>query len=456
MVSSHQNANEGTTPAKNESPPSPFTSHLSELTIGAHVLFATDDWFAAAENLLHSTPPTFIPDLYCTEGKVMDGWETRRRRLPGHDWCVIKLGGQGGIVQGIEIDTAHFTGNHVPGISIQGIDLSALKGTDSVSWMPGALERIVSSEEKRGIGASLDQVAAAQKACEGVVVGGDEDKKWRYLLEQTELKPGYEETRMHRFYLEYEDKVTTHVRVNYHPDGGVARLKVWGIPSPSSPKPPLYSPAQTSHECTVVPHSCSALHFFPALPTGCMELSSSTMGGRGVHCSDRHYGIPSNLIQHMAGRDMGDGWETARHPDRPSIWVKNEETGLLDSNLMDYCILKLGSVSKEGGICRIVLDTRHFRGNYPESAKVEGCYIINDAHIPDHEIEEQYKESWFTLIPRSRLGPDSLHVYDADLDQIESCEGRKVSHVKVTIYPDGGLSRVRVYGFGDDVCYSRL
>eukprot|EP00957_Ditylum_brightwellii_P109545 8354412-Ditylum_brightwellii.AAC.1 len=129
----------------------------------------------------------------------------------------------------------------------------------------------------------------------------------------------------------------------------------------------------------------------------------------------------------MPGRDMGDGWETARHPDRPSIWVKNEETG---------------SVSKEGGVRRIVLDTRHFRGNYPESAKVEGCYIVNDAHIPDHEIEEQYKESWFTLIPRSRLGPDSLHVYDADLDQIESCEGRKVSHVKVTIYPDGGSMSV--------------
>jgi allantoicase len=92
-------------------PPS-FTS-LTSLSDGGRILFATDEWFAAADNLLTAAPPTFIPEKFTDFGKWMDGWESRRKRVAGHDWCVLELGLRGKIV-GVEIDTAFFTGNNAP------------------------------------------------------------------------------------------------------------------------------------------------------------------------------------------------------------------------------------------------------------------------------------------------------------------------------------------------------
>ena len=84
---------------------SPFTNqNFTNLVSSSHVLFATDEWFARAENLVKDSDPTFDPDLYCDEGKVMDGWESRRRREAGHDWCVIATPHKGD-VYGIELDT---------------------------------------------------------------------------------------------------------------------------------------------------------------------------------------------------------------------------------------------------------------------------------------------------------------------------------------------------------------
>jgi allantoicase len=52
---------------------------LTSSLLGARVIFATDEWFAIADNLLNPNPPTFDPNAYCSQGKVMDGWESRRR-----------------------------------------------------------------------------------------------------------------------------------------------------------------------------------------------------------------------------------------------------------------------------------------------------------------------------------------------------------------------------------------
>lgn len=86
-------------------------------------MFATDDWFAAAENMINDSNPIFIADKYTEFGKWMDGWETRRRRLPGHDWCIIKLVSNS-TINGFHVDTAFFTGNYAPYISIQGARLT--------------------------------------------------------------------------------------------------------------------------------------------------------------------------------------------------------------------------------------------------------------------------------------------------------------------------------------------
>ena len=159
-----------------------------------------------------------------------------------------------------------------------------------------------------------------------------------------------------------------------------------------------------------------------------------------MSCSNQHYGTPQNLLQATLGKDMGDGWETARHPERPASWKRDMETGLVDSDLMDWCVVKLGRVATKG-IDRILLDTKHFRGNYPESVKVEGCSCSSP------EVDQQVE--WFPLVSRCRMAADSEHVYDRSMGQVENAD-RVVSHVRVSIYPDGGLSRVRVYAEVDE------
>jgi allantoicase len=137
---------------------------------------------------------------------------------------------------------------------------------------------------------------------------------------------------------------------------------------------------------------------------------------------------------------MGDGWETARHPSRPSILFKDKATGLVDSPLKDWGILKLGKPAVDG-VARIILDTKHFRGNYPESVLVEGAFV--ESYVSDDTVPTE--ANWFTLVPRTRMSPDSEHVFERVLEQLENSKNA-VTHVRVSIFPDGGISRVRVYG----------
>jgi allantoicase len=304
-----------------------------------------------------------------------------------------------------------------------------------VHEIPGILDRFLFGPS-RGTGATPDEVRQAEQAV------SQHGVSWKTLLPKTPLRPGYQETRMHYFTLD-EPTTGTHVRVNYYPDGGVARLRLWGDSTARETLrrqlSPMYSSVVRSSACTLVSHSQD--DSLPSRqPFEFPELSSSLFGGIGLACSNQHYGHPSNLIQPSLGKDMGDGWETARHPNRPDLWTKNKETGLLDSPLMDWCILKLGSVARDG-IERIILDTKHFRGNYPESVRVEGCSVESDDSL-------DVATPWFPLIPRCRMTPDSEHVFDRH--QIANND-RVVSHVKVSIFPDGGLSRVRVYAAPDSL-----
>lgn len=416
-------------PCTNVEPPSPFAisgqyKNLCSANDGAKILFATDDWFAAAENLLKDTPPIFDPDAYCEQGKVMDGWETRRRREAGHDWCLILLPYRASI-SCLELDTAHFTGNQVPKINMEIADLSTEALQRLVQQLPHAMERLLFGGVQ-GTGKTPEEVQQALEA-----VGGLE---WQELLSTTELSPGYENSRMHYVTLA-ASKVGTLVRVNYFPDGGVARLKLWGE-SLGDVKPtpqPLYMPIETGDICTVVKHSSTDL---PPSRLECEyeEISSLDLGGIGVSCSNKHYGEPWRLLQKSLGKDMGDGWETARHPHRPPILIKDPNTHLIASPLMDWAILKLGKVA-ENGVARVILDTKHFRGNYPESVMLEGCY--NPDEVADVE--------WFPLVQRTRMSPDSEHLFERSKDQLFNAT-RPVTHVRLSTYPDGGVSRVRVYG----------
>jgi allantoicase len=412
---------------KNVAPKGPYAGSYANLcseSAGAKTLFATDDWFAPADILLKDGPPIFDPNAFCEQGKVMDGWETRRRREAGHDWCLIQLSDRAEI-SALEIDTAHFTGNNTPKISIEIADLTCAQMSAMVKALPNAFERLLHGGVQ-GTGSTPEEVCEALEATKQV--------EWKQLLPVSPLGHGFENSRMHYVTLD-SPMVGTIIRVNYFPDGGVARLRVWGSSyHPYTPKThPQYMPIETGKICTVVRHSDTDMT--PSrLPFEYPELSSQDNGGIGLACSNKHYGEPWFLTQNTLGKDMGDGWETARHPDRPSVLVVDPKTNLIDSPLKDWAILKLGKEA-ENGVARVIIDTKHFRGNYPESVLIESAYSPTDD--PNAE--------WFPLIPRTRMAPDSEHVFDRSLDQVQNAT-RQVTHIRISIFPDGGVSRLRFYG----------
>lgn len=417
---------------------SPFYGkNYKNLVSNSHVLFATDEWFARCDNLVKDTSPVFVPDLYCPEGKVMDGWETRRRRVAGHDWCVIALNSLRGDVCGIELDTAHFTGNQTPRVSIEVANCYNEKLDEEewkFTWMPGAVTRLAQGGGIQGTGKSPKEIERAQKACEGFT--------WVEILGRTVLQPGYEETRMHYFSVPEEvrekTKGFTHIRVNYFPDGGVARMKLWGRPITFGENTHESSPTK---EVFNVPPSFK--------PYADPELSCEIYGGQGLSCSNKHYGVPANLIRQGEGKDMGDGWETARHPDRPPVLIKDPKTDLIDSPLLDWAVIKLG-LGGAKSVSRIILDTKHFKGNFPESVSIEGCdasceKISDDIVCAVKPGMDDDRLDWFPLLKRSRMGPDREHLFDGNSSALVNATNH-ITHVRVSIFPDGGLSRVRIYG----------
>lgn len=464
--------------------------NLSSSANSAKILFATDEWFASAENILSPYPPTFIADLYCEQGKVMDGWETRRKRTEGHDWCVVKLGCGGDddssgpmMIESVELDTAYFTGNQTPRVSIEAMKITRNEQDCNIdnddylyNWMPGAISRLVCGKSFQGTGQSPDTIRLAHAACQAVALNttNQQSDAWITILPMVELQPGYEESRHHKFQLDDDARQkleeiggVTHIRLNYYPDGGVARMKVWGYPMKSSSTSTLTNNSQeifsraAAAAAVVHPHSSTTSSTPPPssksfhLP----EVSSVLHGGEGLECSNKHYGVPSNLIRTTLGVDMGDGWETARHPHRPAVVTKDPVTGLQDTPLMDWAVLKLGmggvveQSGGKGGVERIIIDTRHFKGNFPESVSIDACCCRNlsddvvcaSAAATDNDSSNSGVE-WFPLLKRTALSADAEHEFLRDNGKMIVNGSRGVTHVRVSIYPDGGLSRVRIYG----------
>jgi allantoicase len=308
---------------------------LEQPRLGTRVTFATDEFFAAKERLIQPADPVFIDDKYDDHGKWMDGWESRRRRTPGFDHCIVQLGVPG-FVRGFDIDTSFFTGNFPPQASI---------------------DACVSDED---------------------VPEGD----WAEIVPMTELTGD-----AHHFVPVANRTVWTHLRLNIYPDGGIARLRIYGEVRPD------FDDAD-----------------------GIVDLVALKNGGRALSASDEHYGSMHNLNLPGRGVNMGDGWETARRRGPGNDWV----------------ILALGC---PGSVERIEVDTAHFKGNYPDRVSVEA------ASFERHEDAAVDSERWQTLLPESRLHMDQQHYFEAELADIGT-----VSHVRMSIYPDGGVSRLRVFG----------
>jgi allantoicase len=313
---------------------------LASVRLGGAVIQANDEFFAPKENLLREGAPVFIDGKYTERGKWMDGWETRRRRTAGHDWCIVRLG-LPGIVRGVVVDTTHFKGNYPEACSIEACTLAG----------PLTAEQV-------------------------------HDASWRELLGHSELLGDARNP----FAVAARERVT-HLRLNIYPDGGVARLRVHGQVTPDWARLRARG--------------------------GQVDLAAVENGGRVIAASDMFFGHRHNLIMPGRGTSMADGWETKRRRGPGNDWV----------------VIELG---RAGEIERVELDTIHFKGNAPGSCMLETCSGSND-DVPE--------TGWHVLLPQTALQPDMLHVFEDQLNATGNA-----THARLNIYPDGGVSRLRLFG----------
>lgn len=307
---------------------------LASRSVGGGVVAANDELFAPRESLVRPEAPAFTPYTFGPKGQLYDGWETRRRREPGHDWALVRLGVPG-VVRGVVVDTAYFTGNYPPEVSVEGTFVDGYPSPE-------------------------DLLAAA----------------WFPLVRRAPVEG---DTR-NPFAVDGE-RLTSHVRLCLYPDGGVARLRVHGD---AVPDPRL-------------------------LGAGPLDLAALENGGEVVGCSDMFYSSPRNLLAPGLARVMGEGWETARRRDGGNDFVEIRLSG-------------------PGVVRSAELDTSCFVGNAPGWASLRG----RDERVGDGS-------TWLDLLPRRRLQPDTRHRFLLRATT-------EVTHVRLDVYPDGGMARVRLWG----------
>ncbi|MBS0554340.1 MAG: allantoicase, partial [Proteobacteria bacterium] len=276
---------------------------LANPRLGAKALAASDDFFAEVSRMLNPEPAQFVPGKFDTNGKWMDGWESRRKRVAGHDWALVKLGVKG-VIRGFDVDTSHFTGNYPPAVSIE----ACVSDTDDVEALKAAT--------------------------------------WTEILPATACGPN-----SHHIVECASTEAWTHLRVNMYPDGGIARLRVYGRPVGT-----LAAKAASGE---------------------LVDLVAMENGGRAVSWNDASFGSSASaLLLPGRGMNMGDGWETRRR----------REPG------NDWCVLELGA---PGTVDKIEVDTAFFKGNYPDRCSVQAAYVTGGT---DRSITTQ-SMFWQTLLP---------------------------------------------------------
>lgn len=330
----------------------PF-AHLPDLAdrrLGAGVVAANDEFFAERENLLKPERAEFDPRRFGHKGKIMDGWETRRRRGSGadrpypaaedHDWALVRLGAPG-TIRGIVVDTAHFRGNYPRAVSVEGTSLPGSPSpedllADEVTWTVLVPRTVIGGHAANGF--TVGAVGAV--GAEG------------------------------RF---------THLRVNQHPDGGIARLRVYGEAAPD-------------------PEWLGVL--------GTFDLVALENGGRVEDASDRFYSPPVHTILPGRSRSMDEGWETRRRRDQGNDWIHYR--------LVERAEIRAAEI-----------DTAYLKGNAAGWAALS----VRDGAAGD----------WRQILPRTRLQPDTNHRFALPTPAI-------ATEVRIDIYPDGGISRLRLFG----------
>jgi allantoicase len=322
--------------------------NLASARLGAKGIFSTDEFFAPLSRMLSDELPDFDPALYDDNGKYMDGWESRRKRVPGHDYAVIRLAMPGRIL-GLDIDTHWFTGNYPPFASVE------------AAFSPD----------------------------------GDpdphNDAAWTEILAKSPLGPS-----AHHFFPNADrEKVWTHLRLHIYPDGGVARLRVYGM---------------------------AFFDWAKVKPDEEIDLAYIFHGAKSLAWSDAHYGNPDKILGPGRGNNMGDGWETKRRRGPGHDWA----------------IIRLGH---PGTIRRISVDTQFFKGNFPDTCELLGANLpgLGDT-LSQAEITAS--ESWKPILSRQKLQAHHIHDYAAP----DVADIGPVTHVRYGMFPDGGTMRLRLWG----------
>ena len=315
--------------------------NLASPKMGTKIISVSDEFFGEATRMLSDQEPVFIEDKYDTHGKWMDGWESKRRRDGGNDWAIIKLGSPG-IISTIEVDTSFFTGNFPPFFSLEGTDSQEIPKNDN-EWVPLITKSSLIGDQKNNFN--------------------------------------------------IESNITlNYVRFQIFPDGGVARLRLFGE----------------------VKYDWSNFN-----NNELIEFSSLNLGGSIITFNNAHYGDVSALLSLGRGKTMGDGWETRRRREPGNDWI----------------IIKL---AKKAIVKNIEIDTAHFKGNFPDQASIQAVSTSSELNVKNI-IKDS--EKWDFILNKTKLKADNVHKFNLDLNS-----QKEATHIRLNIYPDGGVSRLRIFG----------
>ncbi len=320
-----------------------FSNGLIDLApsrLGSKVVFKTDEFFASASRIINPMPPIFKEGVFDKHGKWMDGWETRRKRSKGHDYLILKLG-KAGRISKVDIDTSYFSGNQPTKVSIE--------------------------------------------ACFSKKNLPSKNSKWTKILKKKSTKAN-----SHHFFNIKNKSVFTHIKLNIYPDGGVARLRIYG-----------------------------SMEIKKINKKKIINLASVLNGASVIAYNNEHFGKAENILAPGKGKNMGDGWETRRSRGKNFDWL----------------IFKCAT---EGKVNKIQIDTHHFKGNYPDMCSLQAAYL--NEKISNKSIVNKSKK-WKLLLDKVKLHAHKKHNFNNKL-----MRKSKINYIRVNIFPDGGISRIRIFG----------
>ena len=313
---------------------------LAQSRLGSKIVYKTDEFFAPAKRIINPWPPVFKEGVFDKHGKWMDGWETRRKRSKGHDYLILKLGKPGKIYK-VDIDTSYFSGNHPTKVSMQ--------------------------------------------ACFSKKNIPNKNSKWTTILKKQSTKAN-----SHHFFNIKNKSIFSHIKLNIFPDGGVARLRVYGT-----------------------------IENKKKFGKKILNLTSVLNGATPIVCNNEHFGRAENILAPGIGKNMGDGWETRRSRGKNFDWL----------------IIKCATAGRIG---KIQIDTHHFKGNYPDKCSLQAAYI--NSKISNKSIVNSSKK-WKLLLNKVKLNAHKKHNFQNKL-----MKNKKVNYIRINIFPDGGISRIRMFG----------